>query len=44
MLAGETIDLNSYRSAPNNHWEIELSTPVNGISQWFAFKPHVSIN
>jgi hypothetical protein len=43
LLAGQTIDLNSYQSATNNHWEIELSTPENDISQWFAFKPHVKI-
>jgi M6 family metalloprotease-like protein len=43
LLADETIDLNSYRPANNNHWELELSTPENGTSQWFAFKPHVRI-
>ncbi len=44
MLAGESINLNSFRPANNNHWEIELSTPENGTSRWFAFKPHVKIN
>jgi M6 family metalloprotease-like protein len=43
LLAGGTIELSDYRSATNNHWELELSTPKNGISQWFAFKPHVKI-
>jgi M6 family metalloprotease-like protein len=43
LLAGETIDLNSYRPATNNHWELELSNTGDGISKWFAFKPHVKI-
>jgi M6 family metalloprotease-like protein len=43
LSAGETLDLQSYRPATNNHWEIELSSPQNGISTWFAFRPHVKI-
>lgn len=41
--AGSTLKINSYKSAPNNHWELELTSPINGVVKWFAFVPHVMI-
>jgi hypothetical protein len=38
-----TLEILQYRSAPNNHWEIQLLTPQNGIVTWFAFISHVEI-
>jgi len=38
-----TLEIKQYRSAPNNHWEIQLVTPQNGIVTWFAFISHVEI-
>jgi M6 family metalloprotease-like protein len=43
LSAGQIIDLTSYRPAANNHWKIELSSPQNGVSKWFAFRPHVKV-
>ncbi len=41
--AGETLEINSYKSAANNHWELELTSPVNRVTKWFAYIPHVTI-
>ncbi|TRU82558.1 MAG: DUF2272 domain-containing protein [Microcystis novacekii Mn_MB_F_20050700_S1] len=38
-----TLEILQYRSAPNNHWEIQLVTPQNGLVTWFAFISHVEI-
>jgi hypothetical protein len=43
LEAGSKLEVNSYKSAPNNHWELELTQPVNGVVKWFAFVPHVMI-
>ena len=39
----ETLDIVHYRSASNTHWEIELATPKDGKTIWFAFVSHVEI-
>lgn len=41
---GKNLDIVSYRSASNVHWEIELTTPQNGETTWFAFIPHIDIS
>jgi hypothetical protein len=41
---GEILDIVHYRSASNVHWEIELATPRNGETTWFAFIPHIDIS
>jgi hypothetical protein len=38
-----SLEIVQYRSAPNNHWEIQLVTPQNGLVTWFAFISHVEI-
>jgi len=43
LTAGDKIEINDYKSADNNHWELELTTPVNEIAKWFAYIPHVEI-
>jgi hypothetical protein len=43
LLAGEKLEINDYKSAANNHWELELTTAVNGVTKWFAYIPHVTI-
>lgn len=43
LLAGDELEINSYKSAANNHWELALKTPINGVTKWFAYKPHVEI-
>lgn len=40
---GSKLEINSYKSAPNNHWELQLTSPINGVVKWFAFVPHVMI-
>lgn len=32
LVAGDELEINSYKSATNNHWQLELKTPVNGVS------------
>lgn len=43
LLAGDELEINDYKSAANNHWELELTTPVNEMVKWFAYIPHVEI-
>jgi len=43
LEAGNKLAINNYKSAPNNHWELELASPINGIVKWFAFTPHVIV-
>ena len=43
LAAGSEIEINNSKLAANNHWELELTLPVNGISKWFAYIPHVTI-
>jgi hypothetical protein len=43
LTAGVMLEINSYKSAANNHWELELTSPVNGVAKWFAYIPHVTI-
>jgi hypothetical protein len=43
LVAESKLEINSYKSAANNHWEIELTAPVNGVTKWFAYAPHVTI-
>ncbi|MEY3828253.1 MAG: hypothetical protein RLZZ148_3081 [Cyanobacteriota bacterium] len=31
LAAGSEIEINSYKSAVNSHWELELTSPVNGV-------------
>lgn len=38
-----SLEIVQYRSAPNNHWEIQLVTPQNGLVTWFVFISHVEI-
>ena len=44
LAQGETLDIIHYRSASNIHWEIELATPRNDKTTWFAFIPHIDIS
>ncbi len=34
LIAGDKIEINDYKSADNNHWELELTTPVNEIGKF----------
>ena len=43
LIAKDELEINDYKSADNNHWELELTTPVNEIAKWFAYIPHVEI-
>ncbi|NCS29420.1 MAG: DUF4127 family protein [Microcystis aeruginosa F13-15] len=43
LIAGGELEINSYQSAANNHWQLTLTTPVNGVTKWFAYKPHLEI-
>jgi hypothetical protein len=43
LAAGSEIEINNSKLAANDHWELELTLPVNGISKWFAYIPHVTI-
>jgi len=43
LAAGSEIEINSYKSAVNSHWELELTSPVNGVVKWFAYQPDVKI-
>ncbi|EPF21269.1 DUF2272 domain-containing protein [Microcystis aeruginosa] len=43
LAKGDTLAIKQYRSAPNNHWEIQLETPRDGMTTWFAFISHVEI-
>lgn len=42
--AGDELEINSYESAADNHWKLALTSPVNGVTKWFAYKPHVTIS
>jgi len=44
LAQGETLDIIHYHSASNIHWEIELATPRNDETTWFAFIPHIDIS
>ena len=37
------IAIDSYIYAPDDHWQLQLTTPINGIKNWFAYRPHVSV-
>jgi hypothetical protein len=37
------IEINGYSDAPNNHWVLQLKAPINGVTEWFAYKPHTTI-
>lgn len=41
--AGSELEINKYQSADNDHWQLELVSPVNGATKWFAYQPHVTI-
>jgi hypothetical protein len=41
---GDELEINSYHSSVDEHWELELIYPRNGITKWFAYKPHVMIS
>jgi hypothetical protein len=43
LEAGDKLAIENYKSAPNSHWELELTAPINGIIKWFAFIPHVIV-
>jgi hypothetical protein len=43
LTAADELEINDYKSAANNHWELELTTPVNQMAKWFAYIPHVEI-
>jgi muramidase (phage lysozyme) len=43
LSAGTEIGINWFRSAANNHWEVELKSPKIGFFNWFAFKDHVEL-
>jgi hypothetical protein len=43
LAVAETLEINHYQPAANNHWQLELTFPINGSKQWFAYKPHVTI-
>ena len=42
--AGDELEINSYESADDDHWKLLLTSPVNGLTHWFAYKPHVTIS
>jgi hypothetical protein len=44
LNAGSELEINSYKSATNDHWELELTSPVNQVTKWFAYKPDVEIS
>jgi murein DD-endopeptidase MepM/ murein hydrolase activator NlpD len=31
------------QESENNHWEIELINPINGLYNWFLFQPHFAV-
>jgi hypothetical protein len=43
LAQNETLEITQYRSAPNNHWEIQLANPRDGRITWFAFISHLEI-
>ncbi|MBV5262369.1 hypothetical protein FLX56_28745 [Synechococcus moorigangaii CMS01] len=43
LSINETIEVNWYRPAANEHWEFELDSPINGKFNWFAYEPHIRI-
>jgi hypothetical protein len=43
LAAGSELEINDSKFAANNHWELELTLPVNGVTKWFAYIPHVTI-
>jgi hypothetical protein len=43
LAAGSEIEINDSKFAANNHWELELTSSVNGVTKWFAYIPHVEI-
>lgn len=43
LAAGDEIEIKNCNSAAKNHWQLEFKLPINGFSQWFAYKPHVAI-
>ena len=42
--AGDEVEIDSYESAADDHWKLALTSPVNRVTQWFAYKPHVTIS
>lgn len=44
LISGSKLAINHYKSAPNNHWELELTSPINGVKKWFAYIPHVILS
>lgn len=44
LAAGNEIEIDSYKSADDNHWELKLTSPINEVAKWFAYKPHVMIS
>jgi hypothetical protein len=41
---GDELRINSYESAADDHWKLALTSPVNGVTKWFAYKPDVEIS
>lgn len=41
--AGSELEINRSKLSSNNHWELELTTSINGTTRWFAYIPHVII-
>ena len=40
---GSELEINNYQSADNDHWQLELVSPVNSVTKWFAYQSHVTI-
>jgi hypothetical protein len=36
LTAGDELEINDSKLAANNHWELELTSSVNGVRKWFA--------
>ena len=43
LAKGAVIAIDSYVCAPDDHWQLQLTTPINGVKSWFAYRPHVSV-
>ncbi|WP_013321300.1 hypothetical protein [Gloeothece verrucosa] len=44
LAKGDELEIKSYELATNNHWKLQLISPVQNVTQWFAFIPDVTIS
>jgi hypothetical protein len=43
LAKNSEIAIKSYTLASNEHWQLELTSPVNGVTRWFTYQPHIEI-